>query len=225
MRTLTILTILLMLSCTPPVVFDQAYPTDQEDLLSIPRQFQGAYICESDSALIMITDSDITLHKSHYFTTKVKYLEQREDCRIQDDKVYINGREECIPIEVVNDSIVRGAYQEIDTLFYMQEGSVARLHNGHLVINQELKRREWAVSLLSPQLGGDLTYKAITNKTKIKNVERVTRTKDITTAEDKNPRYKVRPTMTEFDKLLADEKIFIECEYLVKVNLDNQIIN
>jgi len=221
MRTFILFAVLLLGSCTPPVVFDQAYPTDQKDQSTIPSQFQGSFMCESDSALVIISDHEITLHKSHYFTTKVKYLEQRKDCKIEDDKIYVTGREECIPIEVVNDSIVRGTYQETDTLFYMQEGSVARLHNGHLILNQELKPKEWAVSLLTPEYGGDLTFKAITNKTKLKNVRRITETTDITTNQDKKPRHIVSPTMQDFDKLLSDKEIFIECEYLVRVHLDN----
>ena len=215
----------MVMSCTPPVVFEQAYPSDQDDLKSIPKHYQGAFICESDSALIIISDYNITLHRSHFFDTKIKHVEEREECKLVDDKIYISGRLECIPISVVNDSMVRGVFQETDTLFVMQKGSNARLYNGHLVINQEIKPKEWAISLLTPEDAGNITYKAITSETQIKNVVSVTHATDITTDTDKSPRYKVRPTMKEFDALLADEKIFIECEYLVRVQMEYKFLN
>ncbi len=225
MRIFIFFCIVIVMSCTPPVVFDQAYPSDQEDLKSIPKQYQGAFICESDSALVIISDSSITLHREHYFNTKIKYVEEREECKIVDDKMYVSGRLECLPISMVNDSMVRGTFQETDTLFIMEQGSVARLYNGHLVINQKIKHREWAISLLSPEDGGDLTYKSITEKTKIKNVAKVTHTTDIKVNKGKKPRYKVRPTMKEFDELLTDDKVFIECEYLARVNLEGLFLN
>jgi len=225
MRILIFLCILIPFACSPPVVFEQAYPTDQQNLTAIPFSFQGAFICESDSALVIINDQSIILHKTHYFNTKMKYVEENENCKIVDDKMYVSGRLECIPVTIINDTIVRGTYKELDTLFLIQEGSLARLHNGHLVINQEVKNKEWAVSLLSHEFGGDMTYRAITKKTKIKNVKKITRITDITVESDRSPRYKVKPTMIEFNKLLADDKVFIECDYLTRVRLDKPLLN
>lgn len=225
MKTFYLILTLLIISCSPPVVFDQAYPSNQKDLDIIPRSFQGAFICESDSALVLITENNITLHKTHYFDTKKRYVEEREDCKIVDDKMYVTGRLECIPVTLVNDTVVRGIVKETDTLFVMQEGSVARMHNGHLVISQQIKDREWSVTLLTPEIGDDISFKAITNTTSIKNVSKVTHTTDITTDRDKNSRYRIRPTMKEFDELLADDKVFIECEYLKRVQLDSQFLN
>lgn len=225
MRLLILSLIFIAFSCTPPVVFEQAYPSGQQDLTSIPEIFQGSFICESDSALIIIKEHDITMHKTQYFDTPTKYIEEREDCKVVDDKMYVSGRLECIPVTMVNDTVIRGIVKETDTLFVIQEGSIARLYKGHLVINQKIKDKEWAISLLTPESGGDITFKAINNKTKIKNIAKVTHTKDITTKNDKHPRYVVNPTMTEFDALLADEKIFIECEYLTKVKVADNYLN
>lgn len=225
MRILILVLIVMVISCSPPVVFEQAYPSDQEDLKEIPSSFQGAFICESDSALVLISDNSIVLHKTHYFDTNVRHVEEREDCKIVDDKMYVTGRLECIAVTLVNDTLVRGIVKETDTLFVMQEESVARMYNGHLVINQQIKEKEWSVSLLAPEFGGNISFKAITNTTNIKNVKKVTHTTDITSGRDKSSRYRVRPTMKEFDELLADDKVFIECEYLKRVQLDPIFLN
>ena len=222
---LALLLVAILYSCTPPIVFDKAYPSGQENLVVIPESYRGAFICESDSAVVVITSKDITLHKTHYFNTKIKYAEQRADCQIVDDKMYLKGREECISIMNVNDSIVQGIYNDIDTLFVIQDQSHARIYKGHLVLNQEMNTSEWTISLLTPEQGGDLILRAITRKTKIENVERITQTFDITRANDKSPRYKVKPTIIEFDAMLADNKIFIECEYLVRVQLEGLLLN
>jgi len=134
MRILIFISLLIPFACSPPVVFEQAYPIDQQDLIAIPVSYQGSFICESDSALVIIDDRTITLHRSHFFDSNIKYIEEREECKLVDDKMYVSGRLECIPITMVNDSVVRGTYREVDTIFVMREGSNARLHNGHLVI-------------------------------------------------------------------------------------------
>ena len=223
MKNFYFLLLIFIGGCTPPVVFEQPYPTDKPNLAGIPQEYQGAFICESDSSLVIIAERDITVHKSHYFRTQLSRVDQRDDCRIENDKMYIAGREECIPLSIVSDSVVQGVFHEVDTLFVMSSKSVARYYEGHLVISQELQTVEWAVSLLSRQLGGDVTYRAITDKTSIKEVKRITQATDITRSTDKKPRYRVKPTMREFEDLLKSQKVFVECEYLQKVVLEEQL--
>lgn len=211
---------LLFSCCTPPVVFDQPYPIDGEDLLEMPYAYQGTFICESDSSLLTIAPRDITVRKENYFLLPLKDIEQREDCNIDGNEMYVSGRAECIPLEFVNDSLVKGFVIEYDTLFVITEGSVARMYNGHVILSQELKDDEWAVSLLSLENNSDVKYRAITDKTKIRTVGRITAMENITLDSDKNERYKIKPTMKQFDELLNHEKIFIECEYLSRVSVE-----
>lgn len=225
MRLTLISLLFFIISCTPPVVFDQPYPPDAADLELIPLAFQGEYICESDSALVIISDKNITIHRTNYFQVPLSQIEQRNDCSIADDKMYVTGRHECIALDMVNDSTVRGIFEEHDTMFVMQPGSIARLYKGHLMINQEYRNNEWAVNVLSPQPQSDLILKAITQRSNINDIKKITPTKDITTSKDKKPRYIVKPTLKEFDELFNDKKIFIECEYLTRVKLQNPFLN
>jgi len=209
--------ILMVAACTPPVVFDQPYPIGEEDLEVLPPSYTGTFICESDSNLLIIDQHEITLRKENYFLMPLKDVEERPDCNIDGEEMYVEGRAECIPLEFVNDSLVKGFVEEYDTLFAMAPGSVARMYKGHVVLSQELNDGQWAVSLLSLESNSDITYRAITDKTRIKNVGKITSMENITTKEDKNDRYKIKPTMKQFDELLRDEKVFIECEYLTRV--------
>ena len=214
--------ILMMVACTPPVVFDQPYPIDESNLETLPNLYQGSFICESDSSLLLIQDYEIMIRKENYFTLPLKYIEEREDCNMDGNEMFVSGRAECIPVEFVNDSTVRGIVIEHDTLFAMKEKSVARMYEGHLVLSQEVKDDEWAVSFLSLEPNADVVYRAITDKTKIKAVGKVTSVENITTLEDKNNRYKIKPTMKQFDELFHNEEVFIECEYLTRVQLESE---
>lgn len=212
--------VLLLATCTPPVVFDQPYPIGEEDLIEFPELYTGSFICESDSALLLIQKNEIVIRKENYFKLPLKYVEEREDCNIEGEEMYVSGRAECIPLEFVNDSTVQGIVVEHDTLFSMGDKAVARMYHGHLVLSQEIEDFEWAVSFLSLEKNSDIVYRAITDKTKVAEVGKVTAMEDITTKEDKNNRYKIKPTMKQFDELMHHEKVFVECEYLTRVYLD-----
>jgi len=57
--------ILVVAACTPPVIFDKAYPIGEENLEAIPSAYRGVFICESDSALLVISDRDIILRNDN----------------------------------------------------------------------------------------------------------------------------------------------------------------
>ena len=209
--------ILLIVACTPPVVFDQAYPIGEDNLKEIPASYTGSFICESDSSLLLIKKHEIVIKKENFFNLPLKYVEERDDCKIDGQEMYVSGREECIPLEFINDSTVRGTVIEHDTLFSIGNAAVVRMYQGHVVLSQEINDDQWAVSFLSIEKNTDVKYRAITDKTKIVNVGKVTKMENITTKEDKNNRYKIKPTMKQFDELFHDEKVFIECEYLTRV--------
>ena len=216
--------IAIVFSCTPPVVFDTAYPTDASDLIEIPFAYQGAFICDSDSSLIIINETNIIIRKEEYFRLSLKYVEEKEGCLISGDNMYVDNREECIPIVFENDSIVRGTIIENDTLFRMEPGSVARIYKGNVVISQELEDDLWAINLLALQENGDVIYKAITDKTKIRHVQQITATKELPSNRRNEPKYKVKPTMGEFDAMMKDEKVFVTCDYLTRVNLEQNYL-
>lgn len=209
-------------ACTPPVVFNTAYPTDGNDLTEIPLEYQGAFICDSDSSIIIIQSSTIAIRKEQFFRLPLKHVEEKENCMINGDEMYVNDRKECIPIVFENDSIVRGTVIEVDTLFNIAPGSLARLYKGHVVLSQEVAKDKWAINLLTLQENGDVIYRAITDKTEVNKVSRITTTQKLEKKKKNGPKYLVKPTMAEFDELINNEKVFIICDYLSRINLEQQ---
>ena len=215
---------LLVLKCSPPVVFEEAYPIGEKDLVQLPEAYKGVYICESDSTIVLIKDSMIIARSEHFFRLPLKSVEEREDCSLDGDEMFVSGRDECIPLVYLNDSTVQGTVVDYDTLFIMNKEGVARLYQGHVVLSQKLEEREWAISLLSLQESGDLWYRAITDKTQIKKVKKITAMTDITKEGDKKSRYRIRPSEKQFDALINDENIFIECETLLRMRMEDSFM-
>lgn len=221
MRSLVYLIIVIAVcgSCEPPVVFNQPYPVGQPNLDEIPSVFQGVYLCESDSTLVRITGQNI-IHESYYsFTSKLDELEEKEDCTIKDDQMFIKGMSECVPLKYINDSVVRGEYLMVDTLFKNKSNAFARLYKGHLILSQKLRHKEWMVHFLTPEQS-DLYYRAIVDESNLSEIDQVTTMESLKDSRQDSPRYRIKPSNKEFDLLIENRRIFVECEYLIHVNLE-----
>ncbi|MDA9774200.1 hypothetical protein N9B82_04510 [Saprospiraceae bacterium] len=216
---LVALVFMLFVSCEPPVVFDSPYPLGVENLEEIPTDFHGVYMCESDSSLIWISDQTIIHESYHYFQTSLERVRETDQCSIVDEMMILPGNNECIPLTYITDSIVRGEYIVSDTLFKNKKYAVARMYKGHLVINTKIEQNEWMIHYLSPD-DGNLYYRSIVDKSNLKQIARITEMEDITEANSKQDRFLIKPSMKEFDALFHNEKIFIECEYLISVEME-----
>jgi len=211
--------LIVFCACEPPVVFDQPYPQNRVDLEQIPKQFHGDYLCESDSSLVRIAEQNI-IHESYYeFRSNIKDLEEKEDCTIRDNQIFIKGISECVPLKYINDSIVAGQYVMVDTLFKNRYNAFARIYKGHLFLSQKIKTEEWMVHFLTP-VEGDLIYRAIVDRSNISEIKKLTPVENLEKARNDSPRYRIKPTKQEFDKLIENKRIFIECEYLIRINLE-----
>jgi hypothetical protein len=215
-----ILIAFIFLDCTPPVVFDQAQPIEGQTVSEIPDAYQGLYICESDSTLIIISDQIVYAQHEHFFVISTEGLEEREDCSLMENEIYLPGKEMCIPIEYIDENTVKGYITDIDTLFIMNEGHAAKTYKGHLFLSKQLREEEWAVSMLSHDEEGNILYRSITEDSDLKGIRRITPMKDITRPTDRKRRFKITPDQKAFDRLISNNDIFIDCEYLMRVNLE-----
>ncbi len=215
--------IVLAISCSPPVVFNDPYPIDEDNLLTIPDEYQGLYMCESDSTLIHVGSTYIVSIESVKFTSHINDINQKENCAIVNDEIYLTERTECIPIKYINDTIVEGITNDIDTLWALSPQSVARNYQGNIILSTQMKNNEWSIDILSIDKYKNVMYRAINEASEIDEIEKVTPLKNITKLTDETPRYKVTPTQKEFDVLFQNNKVFPVCEYLIRVNSESLI--
>ena len=215
--------IILSIGCTPPVVFDKAQPVDGDVVDVLPDSYQGLYVCESDSTLIIITDHIVYAEHEHFFVISTEGLEEREDCSLMENEIYLPGKNQCIPVEYVDENTVKGYVTDIDTLFIMDEFHEAKMYKGHLFLSKQLEDGEWGVSMLSLDDDYNILFRSITEDSDLKSIREITPMEDITRPSDRNRRFKIRPDQKAFDLLILNEDIFIDCDYLSRVNLEVEV--
>lgn len=210
----------LMISCNSPILFEHPYPVKDEKLSTFPESFLGYYICESDSSILII-DKEIILHETRIvFETSYKNI-MDSHCKITDDVLYIPGYDECIPYTFTNDSVISANYIQTDTLFRINENQILKEWNNNLILSQKQFKSQWVISVLTPTQDGNILYRAITEESDIDALSKITAMSKIPENLISVDRYLIKPSKREFDEILNNHKIFIECESLTRVNLEN----
>ena len=205
--------------CSPPIVFDEAYPKNEAPMNYFPENYQGIYMCESDSTLIVIKETLVYAQSFFYFEASESEIEAKEQCTIADGELYIEERQECIPFEYFAEDSIRAQYYNIDTLFEISPKAILKTYENSLVLSSQVKD-EWIITLLSIDKFGNVDYRAITESTDIEKVQSITPTKQIGVNRNSEPIYSVKPDQIGFAEMFNDHNIFISCEYLMRVNLE-----
>ena len=220
MRLLLYFISIIVVSCTSPVVFDDAYPTKTQLLKDIPDDYQGAFMCESNSTVITINDKQILALEYVFFQENIEKLEERTACTLIDDEIYLDEIEDCIPIEYVGEDSIKGEYVRIDTLFDIFKGHIVKPLKGNLILSQKMETKEYILSVLSRDEYGNVMYRAINENSDLDQLADITNMKQISVDRNNEPIFKVKPTQKEFEEILAHPEIFIVCEYLIRINLE-----
>jgi ribosomal protein L7Ae-like RNA K-turn-binding protein len=211
---------LLITSCTSPVVFDGAYPENEPPLSAIPDFFQGVFMCESDSTIITIDEQYVLALDVNSFEESVQKINEREACTLIGNEIYFDEIQECVPIEYIGEDSVKGQYITMDTLFHLGPKSIAKMYKGSVVLSQEVDKEEWILSILSLDAYNNIYYRAINENSELDALADITEMKQIGVDRNSEPIYKVKPTKKEFDEIFDNQEIFLVCEYLMRVNLE-----
>ncbi len=210
-------------SCEPNVVFETAQPRDIEAIDKIPEQFQGTFMCESDSTYIKISDFVAFQERRFIFITTIQQVRETENCSIADGGLYLPGRKDCIPFDYLSEDSIRAEIWEYDTLFSFHPDEVAKFYKGHLFLNQKLKTGAWMTWMLTPENNDALTLKLIDVPDNLKTIEKVSHEVRTIPKEDDKYQYVINPTLVEFDRILEMD-FLLECETLFPVNFETEKI-
>lgn len=208
-------------SCEPPVVFEEPYLNDVAALKSFPDNFQGIYACQSDSTIILINDHTIYAESLVFFEESISKLSAKDNCTLIGDEIYISDIQECIPFEYISEDSIRGHYYLVDSLFHISSLNAVKPFKGHLVLIQYFSQDDWVLSLLSLDEDYNISFRTITENSDLDKLSQITNMEKVDNNRNSKPTYRVRPTKTEFEQIFEDYEIFIECEYLIRVNLEN----
>ncbi len=210
---------ILASSCEINVFFDKAMPPDVDALEEIPEQFQGVYMCESDSSIIY-SSPDLIYKESYFrFVTTVDRIIETENCSIVEQGLYLPGRKECIPFEYISEDLITADIYEIDTLFSFDKYRVAKYYKGRLFLNIGSNKEKWITFMITPSTDGSLIWEYIDVPDNIKTIEEITTNYKAIPAKKDKIKYHLNPTLVEFDRIL-DDKYMQSCDVLTPVNYE-----
>lgn len=205
---LIVLNIIIINACQPPVVFSEPQPAGKKQLVTIPRQYQGIYWCETDSVTLIINKN--TIYKKVEFETTLS----KSDVNSNSDLFFENGRlfskemNQSFPAQLKNDSIVSQLVLK-DTLFNISEKQIAKQFKGHLIINKQLEDRSWEVKVVSLKQKHILTIAKAEIPENFQLLESITDVEEITYKENNEiKQIKISPTKDEFNQILKQNLLF-----------------
>ena len=212
--------LLFLLACEPAVVFKDAMPPEVEAINTIPEQFHGVYMCESDSSRIYI-ERDHAVQESYYqFVTSIERVRESEDCSIVAGGLYLPGRKECIPFEWINEDSITARVYELDTLMQFADDEVVKYYKGHLFLNKLSDDNHWVTWMLTPQEDGSLLFELIEVPDNKRKVQEITIDYETIQKDEETVQYVINPTLVEFDRIL-DKDYVRECDILRPINFEN----
>lgn len=218
---LAALMIVLYSSCEPNVYFQNTLPPDTDMISEIPEVFQGVYLCDSDNDIIF-AESDIIYRKSHeQFVTTLDKLIQTENCSIVDGELFLPNREECAPIEYLDDDRILVTVTSLDTLFAFKSDQVAKIYKDRLFLNVKSQiDQNWITFMITPIEHGILKWEMIEVPDDISTLEKLDKSYTAKEHKDHDTKYVINPTLVEFEDFLNKEYIMM-CDILIPIRIEN----
>lgn len=213
---------LIVSSCNLNVMFKDAMPPNIDPVESIPKVFQGVYICESDSSLMYIFSDRVCRESYFQFKMCTRQVDEIEGCEISQNEIILPYRTDAIPFEYFDKDSIIATIHSYDTLFYFSDQTVAKVYRGRLFLNVENEADEWVTFMLTPQVGGAIALELINIPDEIETIEEITIDYTERAQRNGNTLYVLNPTLVEFDKIL-ENNYTTECNVLhpVVINFKN----
>lgn len=218
LHALWVLTICTLISCDSNVVFDEAMPSHVEALKVIPEEFQGIYLCSSDSSMLYAHENVIFIESYFQFYTTLDQVNETEDCTIIDNSLYLPGRAECAPFTYVSEDTISVKVIFLDTMFGFRKFEQAKFYKGRLFFNLLDNNGNWTSFMVSPIEGGGLSFVMIDLTNDLEGLKEL-KYKELLEKKvgtDKKNQYLIHPTLIEFDNLLERELTPI-CDSLIPI--------
>jgi len=212
-------TLLMLVSCVPNVLFQEAVPPGVDAINEVPENFQGVFVCESDSSRIYADRFVVYNESYHMFVTAIDRVNETENCSIVAGGLYLPGRKECIPFEYIGEDSIQAKVYSIDTLFSFKDTEVMKLYKGRLFMNYQNDQNEWITYMISPMEDGAMNWEIIDVPDKVHTVEEITHDYKTRKNEDDETMYIIKPTLVEFDRILQ-KGYSSQCDILTPINFE-----
>lgn len=220
LKYLFFISLLYFISCEPNVLFQEAVPPEVLAIDRLPEEFQGVYMCESDSSRMYADDFIIYNESYHQFVTTLDRIKDTEHCSIIAGGLYLPGRKECIPFEYISEDTITAKVYSIDTLFAFRDNEILKLYKGRLFMNYKNGLDEWVTFMISPMEDGAMNWELIDIPDRVRKVEAITQDYSVRVNVDDEKKYIIKPNLVEFERIL-DKNYLRPCDVLYPINLEN----
>ncbi len=174
----TIIILISLVACAPPVTFNEPQPTDTDNLAEFPNRLHGYYLSSADSSALIIDAK--TVQRIYDFDYKIHPSQIDTNSRLSGDTIInltTNTRE---IIQRDGDSLVTHI-NYIDTLFQIDYDNVVRKFKGFYFLNHRRDKESWEVKKIELSKG-QLIVSSISSKEDIENLKAITESTQDTVA-------------------------------------------
>lgn len=213
----SVLAVLSIASCQPPVVFGEPQPVGGNALNTIPSNYRGTYWCSTDSASLFIDDKALIRRKDLLVKLGKDEIAENEDLAIVNGQLYVDDWNAFFPIEALGDTVISHVILR-DTIFAIDREQVLKPFKGHLVLNIKLKDDVWEVLVVSQGEGQVLTISQAEIPEKLSQLDSITTIKTFWGKDSVQTQIYLKPTAYEFERILQKGLLFQKsCTEYVKV--------
>ena len=200
----SILALILLSACQPPVTFTEPQPKDGAALSGFPQWIQGKYLNAEDSTFLQISANSMI--RIYDFNEKIHLNDLDSTEQIIGDSLFDMNTNTSQLIRVEGDSVVMHEH-EIDTLFIISKLNVLKKYKGYYFINMFNQDENWEVKKLGIS-NSKLILSSINTKQELEQLKAMTISK-----QDTMP-YVFSLTRRQFKKFVRDEGFRDTEEYL-----------
>jgi hypothetical protein len=127
-----LLLLFAIVSCEPPVTFDQPQPSETRAMKKFPRQLFGHYLSPDGKSTIVIGEKNIyKIHDYYVYTHKDSLY---KDHRIKGDTVFFDMTGNYQIVKIKNDTVIEHV-NYTDTLFKFDNSTVLKKFKGNYFLN------------------------------------------------------------------------------------------
>lgn len=203
-----LLLLFAIVSCEPPVTFDQPQPPKTRVIKKFPKRLFGHYLSMDRKSTIVISEKNIyTIHDYDIITHKDSLS---KDYRLKGDTLYFDttttGNYQIVQIK--NDTVIQHI-NYTDTLFEFNSTTVLKKFKGHYFLNYQWDKNAWIVQKLT-LVKGVLSIADIKTKEGIYILNAITETPEDTIS------YNFKTNKKQFKEFLKLDG-FQDVNYYIKI--------
>ena len=214
---MSIVVIFVLTACEPAVVFENPQPKGAPEEKNFATPYQGTYLSESDSSIVII--DSVCIYKRHWFdfTLSRKRIEKDDNVVKSGEFLHLKNIGKNAIYRIKNDTVYASVALE-DTLFHL-DGSkyILKSHEGHQIMNVKLNEASYQVIVLSLDGKGNLDLMHASRLEDIEKLEKITPTQDISHHDIEQ--FMINPTRVEFDEIMEQEIVFETYEKFKRINV------